>query len=213
MAKNLRSTSVTLDDESMKNLVKQISTSVSNIITADIQNKFDTVNETMLRLGDLTRTHSERLLVVDHKIDRLEQYTRRNNLRLFGVEESRGENTDVIVLSILKSTLGVDISINDLERTHRIGNRSDTGKGRAIIIKFCSYRKRCQVYEVKKKLKGSKLALTEDLTKHRYRAYQAVAKKYSLKNTWTRDGTIYYVCDGKITKVSEEEIDIFANLT
>ncbi|CAC5390760.1 unnamed protein product [Mytilus coruscus] len=54
------------------------------------------------------------------KVDRLEQYGRRSLLRVSGIPENAGENTDLIVRSLFKE---IDLDFNDLdvERTHRNG--------------------------------------------------------------------------------------------
>ena len=66
------------------------------------------------------------------------------------------------------------ISIQDIERAHRLGKQLSENsfserdkKSRSIIIKFASYRKRREVFRHKKKLKGSGLVIAENLTKKR----------------------------------------------
>ena len=65
--------------------------------------------------------------------------------------------------------LDIEIKENDLDRTHRIGNRNrKDGKPRAIIVKFTRYATRNKIYSNKKKLKGKKFLITESLTSRRY---------------------------------------------
>lgn len=85
--------------------------------------------------------------LVDKKLESLEQYTRRNNLGLFGVEEKSYENTNVLAMDIIRNKLNVNINLSDIERSHRVGNnRVGNHKPRAIIIKFGSYRVREQIF-------------------------------------------------------------------
>ena len=52
------------------------------------------------------------------RIEELEQYGRRNGVRIHGIKEQKGENTDQIVLDLAKS-IGADIPKTALGRSHR----------------------------------------------------------------------------------------------
>ena len=55
-------------------------------------------------------------------IDAQQQYSRRNCLLLHGIEETKGEDTDNIVLEVLNNYMDLNILKNALDRSHRIGN-------------------------------------------------------------------------------------------
>ena len=42
-------------------------------------------------------------------------------MRVFGIPEDKGENTDAIVLQVAKDKLGIDLRIDDIDRSHRVG--------------------------------------------------------------------------------------------
>lgn len=125
-------------------------------------------------------------------VDDLEQYSRRNCLRISGVPEADGENTDTIVLNTANK-LNVNISPADIDRSHRIG-RPAPGKPREIIVKFSGYHARRGFMLNRKELKGSNIYINEDLTKGRksmaYMCRQLVKDK-RLHQTWTYDGNIF----------------------
>ena len=58
--------------------------------------------------------------------DALEQYGRRNILRVSGIPKSENEYTDHIILH-LASDMGVPMSSSDINRSHRIGKPEDKG--------------------------------------------------------------------------------------
>ena len=62
--------------------------------------------------------------ILKESIDELEQYSRRNCLLFHGLKESDGENTDKIVIDTIRKEMTIDISEQDLDRTHRIGKAS-----------------------------------------------------------------------------------------
>ena len=65
---------------------------------------------------------SEKLGKLEESIDAQQQYSRRNCLLLHGIEETKGEDTDNIVLEVLNNDMGLNISKTALDRSHRIGN-------------------------------------------------------------------------------------------
>ena len=78
---------------------------------------------------------------VENELDEQEQYSRRNNLRVFlKVRETTDENTTDIVINHGKN-IGVALTQNDISRSHRLGKKV-RGKIRPILVKFTSYWKR-----------------------------------------------------------------------
>ena len=55
------------------------------------------------------------------KIDRQEQYSRRNCVLIHGIEENRDENTDELVNELVNEKLIEEISLHDIDRSHRLG--------------------------------------------------------------------------------------------
>ena len=72
---------------------------------------------------------------LEQKVDRQEQYSRRNCLLIHGIKEEKDENTDDVVIKFIQDGLQEEINIEDLDRTHRIG-KVNNGKSRPIIVKF-----------------------------------------------------------------------------
>ena len=82
-------------------------------------------------------------------IDDQEQYSRRNCLLLHGVEEEEVVDTDQKVIEVLAEEMDLQLVEEDLDRTHRIGQKS-AGKSRPIIIKLARYNVRHKIYTNKK---------------------------------------------------------------
>ncbi|CAH1272871.1 Hypp4982 [Branchiostoma lanceolatum] len=91
------------------------------------------------------------------KVDNLEQYSRRNCVIISGIPESPGErSTDNSVLSVANDKLKCDpqLTINDIDRSHRLGKPRGDGKPRPIIAKFCSYRSKATIMRAKATTSG-----------------------------------------------------------
>ena len=117
-----------------------------------------------------------------------------------GINESRDENTDDLISEICNTDLGVDLAVEYIQRSHRLGleslqdvadDRNSLGKRlkcRPIIVKFVSYRKRHEIFSAKTKLKGQTLAIVENLKRSRQRIFNVAREIVGLKNSWIQDG-------------------------
>lgn len=141
------------------------------------------------------------------KIDKLEQYSRRNNLRVYGIKEGQGEKTNELLCKIFKDKLDVNIMDYNIDRSHRLPNRnmSRGNKGTfcaPIIIKFNNYDVKDAVYKNKSRFKGTNIVVKEDLTTMRLNLYRLAVQRFSTKSVWTRDGIIHVKLKDRVHKLS-----------
>ena len=181
---------------------------------ADLISVFKSNCELNERVSEL-ETENENLKVelanVKQAADCNEQKSRNINLLIHGIEEADEENTDQLCLDVIKNSVGVDISMNDIERTHRIGvkrkqtvTRNSKPKHRPLIVRFASMRTRMEVFRNKKALKGKSFSITESLTAYRYNLLLKAKAKFSLQNCWTSEWRILAKDGNKITVVQSE---------
>ena len=80
--------------------------------------------------------------------DDLEQYSRRNSLRISGVTQSQDEDVEKEILTMFNTKMQVTppITTADIDRAHRTGTVTEKSGPRAIIVKFATYRARQRVY-------------------------------------------------------------------
>jgi len=91
-------------------------------------------------------------------INDLQQYTRLNSVRIYGVPEPASgtkEDTDAVVRDVFKNQLQVDVSPTEICRSHRLPTAAKSPAGerlpRPIIVKFTTYNARRRVFIQKKK--------------------------------------------------------------
>ena len=68
------------------------------------------------------------------QLDDLEQYTRRTNIRIFGIPEPTGtdpEDTDAKAIEFFANQLSITLSSDNISRSHRTGKRGRTHPGRS----------------------------------------------------------------------------------
>lgn len=200
---------VTLNQDSITAIVQMVSAamepklasivndSVQNVIAlmnADLE-EVKKVNVDLQQQNDkLTRT----VLNLQTQMDDIEQYSRRNCLRVAGIKEDASENTDTVILK-LAGDMGVNLTLADIDRSHRVGRPGNpSGRPRHIIVKFTTYRARAAIYRNRRTMMANPLLnniyVNEDLTAYRsellFRARQAVKQK-QLLGAWSYDGRLY----------------------
>ena len=85
-------------------------------------------------------------------MERQEQYSRENCILIHGLKEEKNESTEGRVLKLFIEELNEDVLLADLDRTHRIGKKSDSSsKPPPVIVKFARCNIREKVFKSKKK--------------------------------------------------------------
>ena len=96
------------------------------------------------------------------KLDALEQYSRRESIKIIGLAESAPGVVEDTTELVVETKIGVDVSRHDISVCHRL-----PGRAKAVIAKFVRREKKIKVMKAKKQLKeiaGPKLMIFEDLT-------------------------------------------------
>lgn len=162
------------------------------------EQKIKELEKTVTNLNEKVSVLDEQVGYLDKKVEKQEQYSRRNCVLIHGVAENEDENTDDLVLSILKDEMDTEMFTDDLDRTHRIGKtKNDSKHRRPIIVKFVRHNDKHKVFRNKKRLKGKKISITESLTKTRMAKLNEAREKFGFRNVWTSDGRILYKEEGK----------------
>ena len=195
-----------------KRLEEKISQNVHDGLNLELESKKKELKDVKDKMVKLEK----RLDKEKANIETLEQYTRRNSLRIYGIPESANENTDETALKLFKDKLELDLTPMDLDRSHRVTprpreedgqSRSSGDRPRAVIVKFARYNARMLVYQAKSKLRGSKIFIKEDLTSRRQEVVSACVDKIKekrVKRVWTQDGRVLVLsADGKVIPIRD----------
>lgn len=178
------------------NLATIVASSVHKAMAA-LQADVTKLKKDNLELTQKNVSLTVRVTNLEHQVDDMEQYSRRNCMRISGVGgEHFDENTDQIVMQ-MATDLGANLSVTDIDRSHRIG-KPKPGRPRQIIVKFTSYWARNEVFGKRKALKDTPgfkdIYFNEDLTAKRnqllFEARQAVKKKL-IQGAWSFDGRLF----------------------
>lgn len=193
---------------SMKQLIPILVTAVSLAVTESVK---DGVKEAMKVMTNAmlnaenrprpTSNNENRLMAavttLTYDNDRLQQYTRRESIRIHGIAIQEGETALDVEQKAIKvfTDVGVEVKPEDMSAVHRAGK--ETKGTRPVLVKFVSRRVRRQVMEKKKVLKNkpgyAHVFLTDDLTPLRARLLGLVKRLECIDRAWTIDGRIQCV--------------------
>lgn len=115
------------------------------------------------QINNLTAQLKEKDAIIkdlQSRIADLEQYTRKNNIEIHGVSETRDEDVEEIVCNIGRA-IGVNITEKDIEAAHRVPTRrKDTPQ--PIIVRFQSRKVKNQVMAKRKVNITNRQALNQE---------------------------------------------------
>ena len=157
--------------------------------TAALESELNSLQEQINNLEEQNKGFIERENSLNEKLessmDDVEQYSRRQSLRVFGIPREDNETAEDVVVKVhdIIKEINCDVSINLIDRAHRVGkNRED------ILVKFCSFRDRTRVYKARKSCQES-----EDYKDVRF-ALDLTVKRYTL----LRDARNFTEHNGKV---------------
>ena len=186
----------------------EISNKVSSMIGQHFKVLQEQISEKNARIVQLEKKVEE--LIV--RYDDLEQYSRRNMIRITGIEEKAGEDTDELVMKMANDLMDTPLDILEIDHSHRVGPKSP-GKDRTILVKLATYRSKAKLVTNRRKLNsarvsqvlpthGNKVYINDDLTKRRtqllYKA-RMLKRENKINDAWTYDGRI--LVKDKVNKI------------
>ncbi|KAG5888154.1 hypothetical protein JTB14_035136 [Gonioctena quinquepunctata] len=100
-----------------------------------------------------------------NQLSKFEKQLKLNNLVIYGIEENQNENQEILInkFSELATTkLELKITRTEINNIFRLGKKA--GHNRPILISLSSQIRRQEIVRNARKLKGTKIVITEDLT-------------------------------------------------
>ena len=193
------------------------SDAASKICVTDIskndeqKNELNGMKEALLKLQQMIDSTMKRLSAVERRQDDLEQYSRSNCLVIHGCEnvpKSKPEKyleIENFVCNTLNENLQLDspLQANDLDIAHPLPSK----KGTPVIVKFIRRTQKNEVYRKKRLLKGTKMIITESLTKRRLQLLEKARLEFKQCPVWSWKGEIFVFHNNK-KKVIDDFIDI-----
>jgi hypothetical protein len=143
-----------------------------SMIVKDLKSEVAFLRTIMEKKDERITKLEERVNELENNQDSLEQYTRRNSLRITGMKESENEDPVKVALDLFNNMLPAEddkVKVEDIDRVHRVGPKAREGsristrsnsnttaetqkQNRDLLVKFATYRVRNRVFRAKKTL-------------------------------------------------------------
>lgn len=189
-----------LSSNLLNELVERVAGKVIEKLQETIDFNLHIITELKGELVKRDETIADLRCQLEERTDDIEQYQRRNSLRIFGIPEAPSEDTDLQVLAVA-AKVNVPLELSKIDRSHRVGPRVGN-KSRPIIVKFVSYADRNALFKSKKYLRNTGITIREDLTRIRMGLLKQAIEHFGLHSVWTFDGNIVVLAGGSKQRVA-----------
>jgi len=137
--------------------------------------------------------------VKEHAIKN-EMYSRRNNIKIYGLKESESEDTVDKVVEMAKNMMKMTISRDDIETAHRLPTKNGEGT-KPTIVRLRDTETKFSLLKARKILKGSGITLAEDVTPGLLDQFKRIKDSRNTRDVWIWMGKFYVKdCSDKIHK-------------
>ncbi|KAK3102633.1 hypothetical protein FSP39_013790 [Pinctada imbricata] len=125
------------------------------------------------------------------KSNRNEQYSRKTNFKLYGVKESKGEDTEKIVIETIDKKADLKVDRNEILAVHRIPGKP--GKERPILVKMRNSACKTKVMRKRSVLKrqGGGVTLADDVTDLNAKLINRLSRHSDIEAAWYFNGFVY----------------------
>ncbi|XP_062613848.1 uncharacterized protein LOC134275596 [Saccostrea cucullata] len=121
-----------------------------------------------------------------------EQYSRKNNIKIYGVQETEGEDIIEVVKSVLKEKGDVEVNERDIVAVHRIpGTRGKAPK--PILMKMVINDKKAHIMRKRSIVKEApgNIRLGDDVTKENSELIARLLDSEGVSSAWYFNGAVY----------------------
>lgn len=172
----------------IEELLVQLKNELKNLIEASEARILLKIVET---INDIGEVRSENVNL-KRELELLKRNQLKNNVVIFGLKTGDQFSPDSLCNKI-NDLLEIDISVNDLNNTYKLGEEEDS----PIKIEFISYLKKKCVLDNCNKLKGKKIFIRHDQTPSQrehfkiLRKHLLLARQDGIENCYIKGGKLY----------------------
>ncbi|CAH0555077.1 unnamed protein product [Brassicogethes aeneus] len=172
-------------------------TSLATKVNSKLEQKMNEMKEAIKHM-------EQKNLILELKINKIQQNEKNKNICIFGIKETTNENTTTVVNNLITENLNLTLNENAILNTFRTGKKNNKN-ARPIIVQFSTVTIKQNILKNKKLLKGKKAFIMEDLTKFNQEILKEAQEKLGGKNVWSQNGCIFTVFEEKLVRIDNLE--------
>lgn len=216
----------TVKSDDLKTIVSAIIKDVLKEHKSEIENLLEEKNQSLIKIIETQKCEIEglktqvgELAAENENLQKLaesamskanwnEQYSRKNNIKIHGLKESKTENVKELVQSVIRDKVGVSVSDDEILAVHRIPGRK--GHQRPILLKLKDNSTKGRIMkhrgEMKRKTNNAQ-RFSDDVTKMNSDLINKLLNNQRIKSAWYFNGNVW-------GQVGERRVkfDIFDNV-
>lgn len=189
------------NDRTLKTSVETIVSEIYSSVSLEFNPKLEQLLVSVKNIKGLIENLENRIAKLEVKIDDYEQEKQLGTLVFHGIKQQPGVDLKSTILNIASQKLGLSgISDCDFAMVYRSklnnpGSAND--KVAPVFVRFSTCETARKVFASKSKLAGSKIFLSESLTKRRRDILSAARDKFGVKNVWSDRGQVLAMLPGE----------------
>lgn len=163
------------------------------------------------KVKDLLKEREQQMWAQGMELNDIEQYSRRNNLRIYGIDDRNfretPEETAQKLVSLFHDKLDLDLSVKDIDIAHRMGRFSQTAN-RPIVCRMVQRVNALKVMRARRKCKGTRVIIREDLTRRNAKLLEKVTALECVKTAWSDNGKVVVMLQNGSKKKVDHNTDL-----
>lgn len=144
---------------------------------------------------DTIKQLSAKCKTLESRMVDIEQYSRRENIKIFGLVENDGEDLKQKVVKLIQDQMKVQtFQESDIQVVHRLNTKSEASMvngARPVIVKLRSRDMKTTVMKARRNLKGSSIFVNDHLCKEVNALFNRVRRHRLVESAWSWDGVIF----------------------
>ena len=157
-----------------------------------LKTEVDSVKESHKNVKNKVDMVERNFQAMNFELTRLEQYSRKSLIHIYGIREEEGEKVTEKVVKAVKEEIGSEINAEEIDITHRAGKKHQD-RSRGILVKVISHKSKVNV--MKKKKQAKNICITKDLSVGTRKMLNDIYTKKNaigMEKAWITDGKIKY---------------------
>ena len=192
-------------EEKLKEKTNELTDRLDSLVFENVQlrEEVDKLNNSFSECEKCTKEAVERS-------DRNEQFSRKNNVKIMGIEEQEGETEESLkeqVTSIFAAVAKVKVEDSMIMALHRIPGKS--GMPKPVLIKLMNNSQKTKIMKKRQEMKRAGYWLVDDVTKHNTALISRLSLHKNIDSAWYFNGSVF----GKTKEGKRHKFDIFSDIS
>ena len=203
-----------IDDRMKKMVEEQVEVKVKDRVN-EINNRLDyltfenvEIKERLDKVENKLKKQKEKTKAALEQSNYNEQFSRKNNVKVMGVEVLEDEtevNLTEEIISIVRQKTHVNIQPSEIVALHRIPSKHNP---KPVLVKFINNSVKTRLMKHRKIMKQQGYKLVDDVTKKNTELIGKLLKHDKIESAWFFNGFIY----GKTTEGRRHKFDLFSDI-